>query len=99
MKKLSLALDTLAVETFETTAAELDLRGTVHGHATWQYNGCTAARPCNPSSSPDYTMDNTCQDTCMYSCPVSCGGSCDYSCNCPTQRNTCWETCQPTVPC
>lgn len=99
MKKLSLNLDALSVETFDTSPDEMVQRGTVQGHATWHYNGCTAAQPCNPSSSPNYTLDETCQETCVYSCGVSCGGSCDYSCNCVTQRNTCWETCQATVPC
>ena len=59
MKKLSLNLDALSVETFSTAPDEPDLRGTVHGHVTWQYNGCTAALPCNPSSSPDYTEERT----------------------------------------
>lgn len=100
MKKLSLDLDDLSVESFDTSVSDADLRGTVQGHATWQYNGCTAAQPCNPSSSPDYTEDHTCDDvSCAYSCGISCGGTCYDSCHCPSQVNTCWETCQRTVPC
>lgn len=100
MKKLSLNLDALSVETFET--ADVDLgRGTVHGHGpTWHYNGCTAAQPCNPTSSPDYTEDYTCDDySCWNSCQQSCNGTCYDSCNCDTMWNTCAETCQVTVPC
>ena len=101
MKKLSLNLETLSVESFETAPDALDQRGTVHGHGpTWPYNGCTAAQPCNPASSPDYTEDYTCDDySCWNSCQQSCNGTCYDSCNCPSQVNTCWETCQPTVPC
>ena len=62
MKKLSLELDTLQVETFETAAADLPERGTVHGHwsqvgtcdgrvATCQYGGtcgpgCATVKAC-----------------------------------------------------
>ena len=56
MKKIRLDLDRLDVETFETSAAELPARGTVHGHysqvgtcdavvGTCQLNG-TCARTC-----------------------------------------------------
>lgn len=100
MRKLSLDLDTLSVESFET-APELEARGTVHGHGpTWPYNGCSVARPCNPASSPDYSEDRTCDDyTCWQTCAQSCGGTCYATCTCPSEVNTCWETCQPTVPC
>lgn len=101
MKKLSLDLDTLSVETFETAPDDLDARGTVHGHGpTWPYNGCTGNQPCNPASSPDYTEDYTCDDySCWNTCQQSCGGTCYATCTCPSQVNTCWETCQVTVPC
>ncbi|HEX6040202.1 hypothetical protein [Longimicrobium sp.] len=100
MKKLSLDLDTLSVETFETAAGATE-RGTVHGHGpTWPYNGCTANEPCLPVSHPDHTVDYTCDDySCWNTCQQSCGGSCYASCTCPTMVNTCAETCQPTVPC
>ena len=101
MKKLSLDLNALAVESLDTVADAPEQRGTVHGHGpTWPYNGCTAAQPCNPASSPDYTEDRTCDDaTCFVTCGVSCGGTCYNTCGCPSQVNTCWETCQVTVPC
>jgi hypothetical protein len=101
MKKLSLNLDTLSIESFDTAPDPTDQRGTVHGHGpTWHYNGCTYNQPCNPASSPDYTEDYTCDDySCWNSCQQSCNGTCYDTCNCPSQVNTCWETCQPTVPC
>lgn len=100
MKKLSLDLDTLSVETFETAPQE-PARGTVQGHASWHYEGCTANEPCKPVSGPTYTEDYTCDDySCWNTCQQSCGGgTCHDSCNCPTMQATCAETCAPTVPC
>ena len=101
MKKLSLKLDALSVETFDLVPTALTSRGTVHGHATWHYEGCTNVyQACNPISSPTYTDDYTCDDpTCYASCGVSCGGSCNVTCTCQTAYVTCAETCQQTVPC
>jgi hypothetical protein len=99
MKKLSLDLDALEVETFETAQDE-PRRGTVHGHASWHYQGCTPYEPCNPVSSNTYTEDYTCDDhSCWQSCQQSCGGTCNATCTCPSQVNTCWETCFVTDPC
>lgn len=99
MKKLSLNLDALSVETFET-ASEEALRGTVHGHASWHYQGCTPYEPCNPVSSGTYTEDYTCDDySCWNSCAPTCANTCNNTCTCETQWATCAETCQQTVPC
>lgn len=99
MKKLNLHLDALSVESF-ATAGDEPARGTVHGHATWHYEGCTAYEPCNPLSGPTYTEDHTCDDyTCWNTCAQSCNGTCYDSCNCDTMWATCAETCQQTVPC
>lgn len=99
MKKLSLNLDALTVETFETAPDE-PLRGTVHGHASWHYEGCTPYEPCKPVSGSTWTEDYTCDDaSCWASCQATCGNTCGDSCNCPTVPATCAETCQQTVPC
>jgi hypothetical protein len=45
MKKLALKIDDLNVQSFATTSAARDERGTVHGHETETYDeqGCTDA--------------------------------------------------------
>ncbi|HET7461701.1 MAG TPA: hypothetical protein VFJ82_10660 [Longimicrobium sp.] len=74
MNKLSLELDTLAVESFETGAA-VPLRGTVGGHR-------------DPQPTPPVQVDCTCVASCL--CPTSafyCATvqqtaiSCDYTFN------------------
>jgi hypothetical protein len=100
MRKLSLDLDALSVESFDPAPPARSSRGTVHGHATWHHQGCTMYVPCNPISTPTYTEDYTCDDpTCYQSCDVSCGGTCNVTCTCETAYVTCAETCQQTVPC
>ena len=83
-KKLSLELDTLSVETFETAAARDAGVGTVHG--------------ADDDAAPDY-FDCTCFNTCLcktayywcgdgyhtlYSCNYTNNESCAISSACPT---------------
>jgi hypothetical protein len=78
MKKLSLDLDALDVESFATDTARRQA-GTVHGYITI---AC--------GNTPNGTCDNTCQ--CSNQCntwDTACGGdtgTCtkDQTCNCPT---------------
>ncbi|HEX5727176.1 MAG TPA: hypothetical protein VFX98_16985 [Longimicrobiaceae bacterium] len=85
MSKLSLHPDQLEVQSFPTTDAEWDRRGTVRGHS-----GATCDQDtCN--SCPNCTID---QDTC-FSCPLTCAASCQtcpVSCNpaqCPSADGRC----------
>ena len=80
MSKLTLKLEDLTVDSFETTAAEKE-RGTVFGEQCTCYTNCTC--PGCPS----------CGDTCPATCPmtcddVSCGGTCQTC-----YGNTCDGTC------
>jgi hypothetical protein len=55
MKKLSLQLDELRVESFETSTAERSARGTVHGNlATASCPGYSCAPTCGIPISPDF---------------------------------------------
>lgn len=62
MKKLALKLDDLSVQSFATTPASRDARGTVRGHLEAETQGwdcsdaCTFAETC-------YSCD-TCEETC-----------------------------------
>jgi hypothetical protein len=73
MNKLSLSLDALRVESFDTTAAERKQKGTVFGEQC----SCPSVCSCPGCPSCDYTCANTCADTCaaVYTCDT-----CMYTC-------------------
>lgn len=96
MRKLSLNLDSLAVQSFETTPEDAGARGTVLGrghavpvHRTDTYpNGCPSPLCVDtPLASCDGSCVDTCYDSCngscascVYSCGASCGGTCNETC-------------------
>lgn len=58
MKKLTLDIDRLSVESFPTTAGDEAARGTVHGHDdTIESEWCTLPKTCShpPCDTRDYT--------------------------------------------
>lgn len=74
MKKLSLKLHELAVESFQTGAAG-SLRGTVHGR-------CDTGESCYEGSG-EYTCQITCYATCAATCGErTCNGeeTCEFTC-------------------
>jgi hypothetical protein len=76
-----LKLEELAVESFDTTAAEHD-RGTVFGEQ------CTCPTACTCPGCP--TCDASYCNTACDSCGYSCGGTCELTC---PQLDTCnWNT-------
>jgi hypothetical protein len=102
MKKLTLHLDDLAVESFETDRGDLR-NGTVRGHESMQVT-CDNYTNGNPTCGLN-SCNGTCGDTDVGLCP---GGSVGLSgCNCPTQGCTldphnfyCHDSvnyCDPTV--
>jgi hypothetical protein len=86
--KLKLQLEDLAVDSFDTTAAEKP-RGTVFGEQCTCYTQCTC--PGCP------TCDGTCPNTCAYTCDdASCAATCGGTCNCSGDAScngTCYFTC------
>ena len=78
MKKLTLDLNALEVQSFATAPAAPN-RGTVHGEQQ-----CTCPTACTCPGCP--TCDETCADTCWETCAgwtcVTCGGqeTCGYTC-------------------
>lgn len=59
MKKLTLALDNLTVDSFSTTAVNAAPRGTVQGHDdTIESEWCTTPKTC--SQPPCDTLEHTC---------------------------------------
>jgi len=91
-KKLSLELEALAVESFDTTAVDPGARGTVRGHDT---EGSDEPVP----TPPVYYDDCTCLATCLcktaayycataphtaVSCQYTYNASCYYTYRCPT---------------
>jgi hypothetical protein len=99
MRKLTLNLESLAVQSFETTPGDGGGRGTVLGRGgavagpgvvprdTYP-NGCPSPLCVDtPLASCDGSCGNSCYDSCNGSC-ASCIYSCDASCG-----GTCAETC------
>jgi hypothetical protein len=88
MKKLTLKLDALQIESFDTSGEQPEERGTVQAHDQCGCSCCCTAptSPCSPTcdtspTHPGYqTCDGTCDEwTCNYS---DCYGSCyGWSCN------------------
>lgn len=73
MKKLSLTLEELRVESFDTTPAEKKRKGTVFGEQCTCYTNCT----CPGCPTCDYTCGDTCDDYTCVSCAYTCAnGGC-----------------------
>ena len=81
MRKLSLSLDALEVQSF-ATADGAPGRGTVRA----EEQPCTCPTACTCPGCP--TCDETCPETCWNTCDDVTCGSC-FSCN-----DTCGKTCQ-----
>ena len=69
--KLTLDLDRLSIESFDTQTAGTE-KGTVFGEQ------CTCATNCTCPGCP--TCDASCNGSCVNTCAVSCNGTCDNSC-------------------
>jgi hypothetical protein len=105
MRKLVLDLDSLVVQSFETTSADDLARGTVLGRGAivgGDINRGTYPNGC-PSplcvDTPLASCDGSCGNSCYDSCKASCGGSCIYSCaaSCGgTCDGTCYDSCKPS---
>lgn len=76
MEKVRLDLDELEVQSFVTTGADPQPRGTVHGNEQCSCQCC----PTDPALN---TCWNSCADTCWATCAGdTCWGSCGGSCDC-----------------
>ncbi len=102
MKKLSLKLEELLVESFDTSPDSEHARGTVRGRDvhTSDPSYCTGCYGCTPAGTYD---GNTCVSTCHQ---IDCGctgynGTCDLSCNgtCGGQGDTCEYPCETYLDC
>ena len=86
--KLTLNLDDLAVDSFDTTRNE-KAKGTVFGEQ------CTCWTYCGQNTCPGCpTCDNTCNgaNTCAASCAYPCAYTCDDA-SCACSADTCYDTC------
>ncbi|HEU4881023.1 MAG TPA: pinensin family lanthipeptide [Longimicrobium sp.] len=80
--KLTLKLDDLSVDSFETTIKQ-KARGTVFGEQ------CTCWTYCGQNTCPGCP-------TCDASCNGTCVASCNGTCNCPSGNATCAYSCNYT---
>jgi hypothetical protein len=77
--KLSLNLDDLTVDSFDTTGTQ-KAKGTVFGEQCTCYTQCTC--PGCPTCANYATCDASCNGTCGGTCPATCAYTCDdASCN------------------
>ena len=90
--KLSLNLEDLSVDSFDTTATQKE-KGTVFGEQCTCYTNCT----CPGCPTCDATCAYTCDDATCPQCPT-CAASCNGTCNCATQ-NTCGWSCDYSCMC
>jgi hypothetical protein len=100
--KLTLNLEDLSVDSFDTTAPA-KAKGTVFGEQCTCYTQCT----CPGCPTCDASCNGTCDASCNGTCDASCNGTCDASCNgtcgascygtcgssCASNCYSCWETC------
>ena len=87
MRKLTLDLDTLNVQSFDTDPCAEASRGTVRAHVSYD---CTYHQPMCPSM---YNEAGTCQVSDLGTCNVTCGNSCPATCR---NEQTC-VTCNGTA--
>lgn len=99
MKKLSLHIEDLAVESFDTSSAGAVRRGTVQGaqlsQTTCQQIICdcqTNGAECPTNFGPE------CEET-VNTCAVTCGDSCTFFCSRTCPVNTCAYSCEGTCGC
>jgi hypothetical protein len=102
VRKITLQLESLAVDSFETTAVELAI-GTVVAQQGTRFCSLTCADSCFHTACTCPGV-NTCLLSCGGSCVQSCNGTCvGYSCEAATCVGTCAtcgaNTCEPTCGC
>jgi hypothetical protein len=110
VRKLTLNLESLAVQSFETTPEDDGGRGTVLGRGgvavprdTYP-NGCPSPLCMDtPLASCDGSCGNSCYDSCngscascIYSCDASCGGTCAETCP-ASCAPSCGPLCVPPI--
>ncbi len=88
--KLTLNLEDLSVDSFDTTATQ-KAKGTVFGEQCTCYSECTCPGCPTCDASCNGTCDDTCANTCAYtcddaSCAGTCGDDCNYSLYCDTNQ-------------
>lgn len=113
MKKLTLNLEEIRVESFDTSPESQDGRGTVHGRGNLSVTcftdcgeGCSGDWCAGQSTTPCQggTYDGRTCDTTCYQIACGCSGAwtqCDLSCNgtCADKDDTCAEGCVTYLDC
>ncbi|HEU4881344.1 MAG TPA: hypothetical protein VFT45_03835 [Longimicrobium sp.] len=94
MNKLSLSLDALRVESFDTTPAERKQKGTVFGEQCTCYTACSCPG-CPTCGATCYVPGNgnTCEHTCAaeYTCDTCMGTCANYPETTCTGARPCYE--------
>ena len=108
MRKLTLSLETLTVDSFHPDPA-VPARGTVLGQSFTQYADESCFGTCDGGCTMNWGSCNggcgTGGGSCNGTCANSCNGTCYNSCGCPpnTDYTACgcetWETCPNATVC
>ena len=99
MKKLSLDIEDLAVESFDTSAAGVAPRGTIHGAQVSQTTCAQLICDCPTNGAEcDTNYGSACEDT-FNTCAITCGDSCTFHCSRTCPPNTCAYSCEGTCGC
>jgi hypothetical protein len=88
--KLTLNLEDLSVDSFDTTATQ-KAKGTVFGEQCTCYTQCTCPGCPTCDASCNGTCGGTCEASCngtcnAATCEYSCGGDCNFSLYCDTNQ-------------
>jgi hypothetical protein len=81
MRKLTLDLDTLDVQSFNPTPRAAEPRGTVQGHASFSDCTCENLGTCRFDCPSWYNEATTCQVSDLGTCAATACGSCGASCH------------------
>ena len=97
--KLTLDLDRLAVDSFDTSSGTAK-KGTVFGEQCTCYTNCTCPGCPTCDATCDATCANTCPNTCANTCGCPTGGVSCYDTECDCGPQTCLQTnCGPYFCC
>jgi hypothetical protein len=86
MKKLTLRLEDLRIDSFSTTPVRRE-KGTVYGEQCTCHTACTCPGCPTCDASCNGTCDASCNGTCGATCAGTCAASCDFNCGGPTYDN------------
>jgi hypothetical protein len=94
--KLSLNLEDLTVDSFDTTSTQ-KAKGTVFGEQCTCYPQCTCPGCPTCDASCNGTCDASCNGTCVNTCVNTCAYTCDDASCAGTCEDCTYDMCTPSI--